>query len=711
MNQHKENSILWQSLSALKSVDAKRLPLYKRLVGGELIIDLLMHLPSNVIYRKETNGPSTAYHDHLISVVFLVERHQRAARRGQPYKIIGTCAPDHTRFLELIFFNGSERFLSRIAPVGRTVGVSGKMQCKNYRSEDIFQITHPDFIGPVAELAQWVGPQAIYPLTHGLTQSMVCNTLTDALKDITDVPEWLSAHILEKYKFPTWCDALKSVHSPTKIFDISPLSINRQRLAFDELFAKQLSQRYYHLKAQKTRFAPVLGQSSILLDRFFSSLPFQLTHDQHQAIQQIAYDMAQPVPMHRLLQGDVGSGKTLVALAAALVAIENGKQAAILAPTDILVRQHFANVQKFFKDLDIQSVVLTGREKGKVRQAILQDIASGKTQLILGTHAIFQPDVIYHGLGLAVIDEQHRFGVKQRLHLASKADRTHVLSMTATPIPRTLLLANYGEMTVSQIKEKPPGRKPVETRTINLEDLNKVIEFVAARIQKGEKIFWVCPLVEESETSDLAAATIRFEMLKEQFGDCVVLTHGQQKSIDKEESLNRFANGDALIMVATTVIEVGVDVPKATVMIIEHAERFGLAQLHQLRGRIGRGDLNGLCLLLFDKKLSYIAKQRLLMMKKTDDGFVLAEEDLRLRGGGDTLGLRQSGLPKFKFAVFGSEDYATESRYQALYEEADQAARTLLEQDPDLVSAQGHAAQFVMRVFQCDEGEKLKKAG
>ncbi len=486
----------------------------------------------------------------------------------------------------------------------------------------------------------------------------------------------------------------------------------RLRLSYDELFAKQLSQRYTFLKRQEVAQSKALDSESPLMKKFLDSLPFKLTNDQLNTIKQIAYDMAQDKPMHRLVQGDVGSGKTIVALCAALIAIENGHQVALLAPTDILVRQHLASTERLFKDLGIRFCLLTGREKGKARTQILKGIESGEIQLVIGTHALFGTGVQYHSLALAIMDEQHRFGVKQRYELAQKSQNTHILSMTATPIPRTLQLAQYGEMDVSMIREKPPGRKAIDTRTIPLTKLDMIIEFVKRRVAMGQKIFWVCPLVEESDVSDYTAVTIRFEVLHDIFGDLVEITHGQMKGDLKEAGLNRFVKGEAQILVATTVIEVGVDVPDATVMIIEYAERFGLAQLHQLRGRIGRGDLDGVCLLAYGENLTYTAQKRLSTMRSTDDGFVLAEEDLRLRGGGDMLGLRQSGLPKFTFAVFDSEDTQTYNQYNALYQTADQDARQLLDVDPTLsLTPQGIAAHAVMQLFQCEESEQLKKAG
>ena len=695
---------LFFKLDLIPVIGAKRKAFFTRLLDSETLFDLLSHLPTNILQRTTMAQLSSTYNNQLVTGRFKVEAHFPNSRRGMPYRIVGDLL-ESDESLELVFFNPYASFLERSARQGSTIVVSGKLTVAKLHGADRYQIVHPDHMGALDTFNAWIGVERVYPLTAGLTQGIVRSAIDFVLAKLTDVDEWIAPETVERFHFPSWKTAFLDVHAPQSVLDLSPQTHARRRLAYDELFAKQLAQHYFHGLAIKRVQAPVFVHHSKLLDNLLKSLPFQLTGDQKRAIDEIIYDIMQVTPMHRLLQGDVGSGKTLVALAAALVAIENGYQVALLAPTDILVRQHFSTIQNFLAGMPVRLGLLTGRDK------ILKEIQNHEIDLIVGTHALIQSDVTYAKLGFSIVDEQHRFGVKQRLELTQKASQAHLLSMTATPIPRTLLLANYGEMSVSLLKEKPPGRKEIETRTISLDRLNDVVEFIAKVMAQGEKVFWVCPLIEESEKLDLAAATDRFADLEKHFGDKAILTHGKQKPQEKEDAMHRFAKGDATLLVSTTVIEVGVDVPEATVMIVEHAERFGLAQLHQLRGRIGRGKLDGTCLLLYGDNLSFVARQRLQMMKKTNDGFELAEADLRLRGGGETLGLRHSGLPKFKFVDFASEDPEVYQCYQNLYEVANEDAKALLAEDPTLTSERGEAARLLLRLFNLDEAERLKRAG
>ncbi len=704
------NTSLFFDLATVPSIGAKRKDFFTRLVDGTRVFDVLAHLPSSILQRAYVQDLTHKDQDRLVTFHFQVNAHHPNARRGIPYRISGMLRGSQIA-IDLLFFNPYKSFLERAARQNDMIIVSGKLSLSKHKGAEPYQIVHPDHMGTLDSLDNWIGVERIYPLTAGLTQGLVRTALNSICATLTDAPEWLSSETLHDFQLPSWKEAFLAVHNPQTDNDLQPMASSRQRLAYDELFAKQVAQHYYHALSIRHAKTPILLHTSALLQQFLAILPFKPTGDQMRAIHDIAHDLTQSIPMHRLLQGDVGSGKTLVALGAAMIAIENGFQVAILAPTDILARQHLATIRHFVQGLGIAVELLTGREKGAARARILNDLQHHTIHIIVGTHALFQADVVYAKLGLAVIDEQHRFGVKQRLELTQKANQLHVLSMTATPIPRTLLLAHYGEMAVSLLKEKPPGRKEIETRTISLDRLEDVLAYVENVISRGEKVFWVCPLVEESEKLDLAAATDRYSDLAKHFGDAVVLTHGRQKADEKESAMQRFAKGDATVLVSTTVIEVGVDVPEATVMIIECAERFGLAQLHQLRGRIGRGELNGTCLLLFSDKISFVARQRLQMMKKTTDGFELAEADLRLRGGGDTLGVRQSGLPTFRFADMTSEDPDIYQYYQYLYEQANDEAKALLREDPHLTTERGMAVQFLLRLFNLDEAEQLKRAG
>jgi ATP-dependent DNA helicase RecG len=474
------------------------------------------------------------------------------------------------------------------------------------------------------------------------------------------------------------------------------------RIAYDELLASQLTLALVRAHVRKPIGRSQSGDGS-LRQRILAALPYCFTGSQQEAVREIESDLGKSERMLRLLQGDVGSGKTVVALMAAAAVIEAGSQAALMAPTEILARQHLATISPLAEQAGIQVALLTGRERGREREDVLHRLESGKLNLIVGTHALFQEGVAFKNLGLAIIDEQHRFGVHQRLALAGKGEAVDMLVLTATPIPRTLVLTYFGDMDVSQLREKPAGRKPVETRTVPLTRLPEVVDAVGRAIGDGQRVYWVCPLVGESETSDLAAAEERFASLKQRFGETVELVHGRMRPAEKDRAMARFAGGQAQVLVATTVIEVGVDVPQASIMVIEHAERFGLSQLHQLRGRVGRGATASTCLLLFKPPLSESAKARLAILRETDDGFRIAEEDLRLRGEGDLLGTRQSGMPGFRVARLDV--------HAPLIEAARDDATLALRTDPSLTGPRGQALRTLLYLFERDEAIRLLRAG
>jgi ATP-dependent DNA helicase RecG len=563
-------------------------------------------------------------------------------------------------------------------------------------------MVHPDRVVDAAGFAKLPLIDPVYPLTEGLHPNQVRKALELALDRLPDLAEWQDAAWLKRNGFPNFAAALRSVHHPTEPADLEPASAAWSRLAYDELLAGQLALALLrgHMRTRAGRGSAAEG---LLRTKIAAALPYSLTPSQQRAVADIIADLAQPNRMLRLLHGDVGSGKTVVALLAAATVIEAGRQAALMAPTEILARQHFATIARLAPAAGIRVAILTGRERGRERAEILSALAAGDIDLIVGTHALFQDDVAFHDLALAIVDEQHRFGVHQRLALTRKGEAVDLLVLTATPIPRTLVLTYFGDMDISELREKPAGRQKIDTRAMPIERLGEVVDAVKRALDDGRRVYWVCPLVGESETIDLAAAEERYEALRKRFGDTVELIHGRMRGAEKDRAMARFAEGSARILVATTVIEVGVDVPEASVMVIEHAERFGLAQLHQLRGRIGRGAEHSTCLLLYKAPLGETAKARLAILRETDDGFRIAEEDLRLRGEGDVLGTRQSGMPGFRLARL--------EVHGKLLSAAREDAALVLNRDPRLASPRGAALRQLLYVFARDEAIRLLGAG
>ncbi len=685
---------LFRPTTALAGVGPRIAKLIERLAGPR-VIDILFHLPREIIDRQVVPSISGAPSGKIATLALTVLKHQPARVKRQPYRI--RCS-DGTEELTLVFFHAREDYLRRVLPEGALRLVSGSVD--RFRGDT--QITHPDYILAPEDAKDLPLVEPVYPLTEGLTLKTLGKAVRAALEDVPTLPEWQDRGYNKKQGWPGWRDALTAVHAPDSEAALSATTPAHARLAYDELLANQLALQIMREKMRKRPGRSIKGDGRYS-KKVIAALPFELTSSQRVALSEIAGDLAAPSAMLRLLQGDVGSGKTLVALLAMLEAVECGGQAALMAPTEILARQHLATIEPLLAPLGLKTAILTGRDKAAAKRQTLAALADGDIDIVVGTHALFQESVEMKDLMLAVIDEQHRFGVHQRLNLAGKGKGVDVLVMTATPIPRTLLLTAYGDLESSQLREKPVGRQPIDTRTVPLNRLSEVTDAVARRLREGAKAYWVCPLVEESELSDLAAAEDRYAELKARFGDSVALVHGKMKGPEKDAAMARFSEGDANILVATTVIEVGVDVPDATIMIIEHAERFGLAQLHQLRGRVGRGAGASSCLLLYAQPLGETARARLKILRESEDGFRIAEEDLRLRGGGEILGTKQSGLPAFRLA-----DLAVHGDLLAT---ARDDAKLILNQDPDLSGPRGDALRVLLYLFERDAAVLTLRSG
>jgi ATP-dependent DNA helicase RecG len=691
---------LFGSVTTLPGIGPKLAVALRKLIGtpetadDPRVIDLLFHLPVGIVDRSRQPGIALSPEGAIVTLKVRVDRHQKPPRgnRRIPWRVY---CHDDTGEIALTFFHAHGDYLEKTLPVGETRFVSGRVEWFNGRPA----MVHPDYIVEEDGFASLPLIEPIYPMTAGLARKTLARAVDGALALIPDLPEWLDGPLKAERHWPGFAEALNHAHHPHSDADLAPTAPHFSRLAYDELLASQLALALMRRHQRKSAGKARRGDGR-LRAKIAAALPFTLTGSQSAALADIESDLGRSERMLRLLQGDVGSGKTIVALLAAANVIEAGAQAAIMAPTELLVRQHARTVTPLADAAGIRIAVLTGREKGREREAILAGLADGSIDLLLGTHALFQEGVDFRDLALVVVDEQHRFGVHQRLALTAKGGATDVLVMTATPIPRTLVLTYYGDMDVSRLTEKPAGRRPIDTRAVPLERLGEVVDRIRA---SGAKAYWVCPLVEESEELDVAAAEERHAALVAELGPVVGLIHGRMKPADRDREMSRFMAGEIRVLVATTVIEVGVDVPDATIMVIEHAERFGLAQLHQLRGRVGRSDLPSSCLLLYRSPLGAVARDRLGVMRDTDDGFRIAEEDLRLRGGGEILGTRQSGMPGFRIAR--PEEHAD------LMEVARDDARLVVETDPDLRAPRGAALRLMLYLFGRDEAIRLLRAG
>jgi ATP-dependent DNA helicase RecG len=669
-------------------------------LGSRTILDLLKQLPFSLRKRKlissltqATPGEVITFPARILHSSYNLKPSSRKNRSPQRVTVDVKGYP-----LDLVFFNSIPHYIKKNLVVGEQRVISGKLEY--YQGKP--QITHPDHIGPLNTLNEWEGVEPLYSLTQGIKQRQLRRIILSALERINPLPDWIASDILQSYQWAPWHIALKNVHNPTYEEEILPSHPYRKRLAFDELFANQLALSIIR-NAQTLQGGQQVIPTYTLEQKILDSLQFKLTDDQILALKEIEQDLKDSKRMVRLLQGDVGSGKTIVAFLAMVKAVESGFQTALLAPTEILARQHLDTMIPWAEAAGIKLDLLLGKDSVKVKKEKYAHLNSGSTQIIIGTHALIQEAVSFHNLGLIVVDEQHRFGVEQRLKLAEKGHKVNVLSMTATPIPRSLMLATYGDLPCSYLRQKPKGRQEIQTKAIPVNRLNEVIEALERIIKKGEKAYWICPLVEESQALDLAAVQERFEFLAKRFPEKVGIMHGRLKGSEKEEIINEFREGSLKLLVATTVVEVGVHIEDATVMIIEHAERFGLTQLHQLRGRVGRGDRASTCILLYHSPLNPLAKARIQAMRTTNDGFKIAEEDLRLRGGGDTLGLKQSGIPHFHFVDF--------SAHQDLISLAHQQAKRILQEDFKLETSRGQAARLLLSLFGRESATRLLQAG
>jgi ATP-dependent DNA helicase RecG len=682
------------SARAPRGARKETMELVGKVAGGALVRDLVFLAPHSAIDRRKRVPIAETEEGDIATIEAEVDGHM-PAYKNLPHRIR---LRDESGFITVAYFRGHEDMLHRMFPVGQTRLISGKVTFH----DGMRQMLHPDHVVDPAKGEAPPPVEPIYPLTQGLPGRTLQRAVGMALDSLPDVPEWLEPTTVRAHDWPDFRTALEHLHRPTAPEDVAPESPFRTRLAYDELFARQCALRLRRARRRKEAGRAIAGDGRFV-SKLLASLPYAPTGAQRRSMEEVFANMAEPSPMLRLLQGDVGSGKTLVAALAMARAAEADLQSALMAPTDLLARQHGATLAPLLGAAGVSMAVLTGRDKGKERRDILARLASGEISVVIGTHALFQEEVAFHDLGLIVIDEQHRFGVSDRMRMVSKGYAPHVLVMSATPIPRTLALSIHGDMDLSVLDEKPPGRMPINTAAMPNSRLEDVVDAIAAASKRCERAYWVCPLIEESESVDLAAVEDRYEQLKARFGSGVELVHGRMAPSAREAAMERFRSGQSFLLVATTVIEVGVNVPEATIMVIEHAERFGLAQLHQLRGRVGRGDKKGSCVLLWKPPLGEQAKERLDAVRRNDDGFAIAEIDFRMRGAGDMLGTQQSGLPPFRLVQAET--------HSKMLGAADQEARLAIERDSDLKTPRGLAIRLALSLFGYAEAAELARSG
>ncbi len=686
---------LFRALTALDGIGPKSAQALET-IGVEKPRDILMTLPLSGVDRGRKSSIRDVVAPSVVTVEVTVGEHYPPRSRGRPYRVHVTDA--QTSF-QLVFFHARGDYLQKLLPTGQKRVVSGKVEI----FDSVAQIVHPDHVLPVADADDIPAFEPVYPLTAGITQKLMWKATRAALTLAPDLPEWIDPELKKREGWPDWVAALGEVHRPQATTDLSPHDPARARLAYDELMAHQLTLALARAVVRRAKGRASVGTGT-LTGLVLKALPYQPTSAQTRAGAEIAADLASEFRMNRLLQGDVGSGKTLVAMMALLTVVEAGGQGVMMAPTEILARQHLEGLRPLAESAGVVLEILTGRDKGAERAAKLAALAAGDIGILVGTHAVFQKDVVFADLRLAVIDEQHRFGVAQRMELGAKGVATDVLVMTATPIPRSLALAQYGDMDVSVLDEKPPGRQPVQTALISTDRMDDIVARLQKAVTEGRQAYWVCPLVEESEVVDMTAAEERFKRLRAALGEGVVgLVHGQMPPAEKDAAMARFVAGETKVLVATTVIEVGVNVPNASIMMIERAESFGLAQLHQLRGRVGRGAAASTCLLIYQAPLSETGRRRLEILRETEDGFRISEEDLAMRGAGDVIGTAQSGIPRFRIA-----DLERQSALMAL---AQSDARKLLNDDPMLETLRGQAARTLLWLMEQDKAIRLISVG